>query len=76
MGSSGVKDAILASSGVRVFCQVFRELAWNLGSRMLAWPLITLKATARGVDLDMVIRTGGEVRVILHRHRWDGGSLI
>lgn len=76
MGSSGVKDAALTSSGVRVFCQDFRELAWYLGSRMLAWPLITLKATARGVDWDMVIGTGGEVRVMLHRHRWDGGSLI
>lgn len=59
---------------VESFCLVFRELAWSLGSRMLAWPLITLKATARGVDWDMVMRTWGEVRVMLHRHRWDGGQ--
>lgn len=80
-----IKDAALASSRVRGFCLVFKELAWSLGSRMLVWPLryrmlpwplMTWKASAKGVDWDMVKRTGGEVRAMLYKHGWDGGSHI
>lgn len=49
---------------------------WPLIFRMLAWPLVEWKASVRGMGWDMVIRSGGEVGVMLSKLRQSGGGNI